>query len=772
MADVNYLRFLYDDTASLTDNYIVEEPHIVSATTSPIVLVTGGLFYTKDLVVRMASSGVPLTLDVDYKLIGPDSYRTSLTGFETASAIELQAQHTGTLLITHRLVGGTEGMLNAFIDWLASALDEAKNSTVEFVKLKNRPYEYPPEQHTHVLTDLQRWEEVNALLLMIRDAILGNHSIGSSTEALKRADQNILNLIGELQREINTVNVRVQELAKRIENFQQFDLDGGDGGEIDFQGRHEQIDSFVVPTIDLDDPNGLTHPNSPVAPSLIYPRDYARGVARYPTLLGSLVRDGEGNTVRSELAVLWKVINDDGVVVLEKGKVYEPYVVPRLDLYEEQVELERGGKYTVEMTYTLLTEELNLLDHAPHEDILQSNFARFFVANNRLDQVMVENLNATDESSLGYDISTTRNGKIVSLAVRNNNGDYLPQIRFLTRGGWLTETVPIPVNNDEFANRIAWSTVIDPNGKWVIFGGRDEDFVRKYKLITQVDPDGFVEILVLGEAESIMAPDIAKGKNFGTGLAVSGDGSVVSIAAVANDGIIVFYSVEGTDFDHLHTLNLEDNTSKYYGGIGYRMALSTTGDILVASSWLSKTLPDGLTRGCVMVFRRIAGTWRAINEYVDSRVQVDGLWGGSLAFSSETNTVYVSERARNVEGISNRGRGYTYKLNPLTGELTPDQIFDSISPNHSVSYGDAALSADGKMLVIGECYGGGNSEGGYLHLYSPTSEGYVRRKSMTFPNANIRPRRVTLSLDGSTAAFSSALGASTDKEATNFFIIR
>lgn len=754
MADIVSLKYQFDKLGNLADNFVVEEPHLINQSTSKVVLVTNGLFYTHDFVVREQNSSVPLTAGVDFEFIGQDSYVTAKTNLENASAIQmLNPDISGTYLITHRLVGGKEGMLNTFVSFLIEALEEAKNSTVEFVNVRNRPFQYPPEEHTHVLADLQRWEGVTTLMSQIRDAIIDSRSLGSSALNLANQDQRLLQLIAELQGEVNTLSLRLGNTTKQIDKFQRFDTDFGDLKETARQNRWGEVDTFRIGTIDLNDPYGRRDPESPIPPAMITPASWSKGTSRSPLIVGSFLVTGTLRTIHVPLTVFWSIKNKDGLEVFTKTAYYDIGQRPTIDLLDERVELERGERYTVDMRYVYDESAWPLDSMIPRVNSYDAPTAWFEVSESRIDQLTLNESFLGSSSKAGSKLSVSADGLLVAMGVGVNDGSTSPYLYYATDEGWQRLAIPVPVEpkgDGTFLDN-ASSVLLDPRGGWLMVSGPDAKLVRRYQIASLREANRRYRTVELNAPTAIQEPGALTGRGFGGNMAVSGNATYVVIAATKGDGAVVIYSSSASSVTALQTLDFDDSTSRLLGGLGKQLAISNDGNVILAASPDTQDA-EGLARGAVKLIRRFGAQWTATGMFTDATASVGGKWGDSIAMDGDGIRVAISEP------LNNEGKGFVhlYELDKETMVLTSSQkLYPS---DEGGKFGDVAISNDGRSMAISA--GASPVDDGSIMQYRLLASGkFASRGALVPANEALLPHDISYSNGGDTLTFASdALG--------------
>lgn len=723
-------KYAFDRYGSSPDNFIVEEPHSVTAAGPQVVLVTNGLFYTKDFSVRLDNSAVPLVVGVDYEFIGQDSFIAAY-GLENASAIQLLKPVTGTLLLTHRLVGGKEGLLNTFTEFLAKAIEKAAERNYSFKDIRNRPAAYPPERHSHVLADLQKWEDLNALLLQIRDAVIDTRSLGSSALALSNQDQRILKLISVMQSELSALTLRLKSFTDKMDKLQRFSMDGGDlkAGPPKFP----EVTTFKMASVDLNDPYGKIDKDILLTPTLIYPKPGSRGVDKSPMLLGSRLFNGHGKVDKGGFRVYWIISDSSGHHVFQKRVDCAGGEVPSLDLKAEGVELAQGHTYRITLHYIL-------------ESGLQrsSENVTLTITESRVENLTMDAAAAVDVSGFGESVSLTADGKVAAIGVKTYTGETKPSILLFNGETWRRFTLSLPVNSE--APGLASRVLIDPNGSWLLIGGAGQNFIRKYALSITYG-DGFPTSVSVSEPTSILEPATTEPWTQGINMAVDRLGEVLVVATTGLNGSFHFYDILTGETKRLFSYNgLNLNLPIDYGGLGLGLTLSDRGGVVVASSPFAGSNEAGENKGGCLVFVRNGTQWEAGELFMEDSAENDALWGNHISLDRYGDFLYVSEQLH-----QGKGRGLYYSVDKAAKTLVGSEVVLSADGGVDHEFGAGAIDSEGRTLAIG-----GNTLAGNpgITFFRRLRNRWVPRNTIR-PTSAVLPHVIALSTGGETLVVSS-----------------
>ncbi|HSR96880.1 MAG TPA: DUF4215 domain-containing protein [Kofleriaceae bacterium] len=224
---------------------------------------------------------------------------------------------------------------------------------------------------------------------------------------------------------------------------------------------------------------------------------------------------------------------------------------------------------------------------------------------------------------------------------------------------------------------------------------------------------------VWAEQSYLKASNTDKGDAFGTSVALSSDGSTLAVGAideasgVASDegddsapsagAVYVFARAEATWMQQKYLKSL---TTQRDDRLGYSVALSRDGSTLAAGARGVNAFA-----GAVTVFVRDAGIWTQQAQIAASNAAAKDLFGGSVALSSDGNSLAVGAIAE-ASAATGLGGDQTNNSAGLAGAVYVfhrsaaiwDQQFYVKAPNSG--FGDefgssVALSGDGTVLAVG-----------------------------------------------------------------------
>src|SRR5690554_50844 len=272
----------------------------------------------------------------------------------------------------------------------------------------------------------------------------------------------------------------------------------------------------------------------------------------------------------------------------------------------------------------------------------------------------------------------------------------------------------------------------------------------------------FLLLPVLGISQVQIGLDIdgaAPDDQFGYGVAMSADGSVIAVGAPFNDG-------NGTDAGHVRVYSNASGTWTQIGDdiegeaagdqSGFRVALSADGSVVAISAPYNDG--NGANSGQVRVYENISGIWTQIGNDIDGQIAGDR-FGHGLALSADGSIIAVGAPLRNGEPSISGGIHYSIgsvqiyqNISGVWTQIGQDIINDNVFWTMSNSGWYVDLSADGTVVAIGLPKGYGNRVEVYQNISGIwTQIGNHITKIGQYPSEE-NGYRVALSADGSVVA--------------------
>ena len=172
------MSYDFDATATNGANLVTTTIQRPTDTVNWFFVLTGGVFFTKDLVVTDTYSGNELKPLTQYRVLESNQEATLETGLETGAIIAIVDTSVAQVTVTRRVVGGDYQTIGTDIDSVITENDlNALNSTL-WGSIISKPIQYPVEQHTTYVEDIYGLEHVNNILETISAAITNGDQNG------------------------------------------------------------------------------------------------------------------------------------------------------------------------------------------------------------------------------------------------------------------------------------------------------------------------------------------------------------------------------------------------------------------------------------------------------------------------------------------------------------------------------------------------------------------------------------------------------------------
>lgn len=157
----------FDSTASLPANYIQDEIHTITGPSSRYWVLSGGCFFTKDLVLRRVSDNAVLRPGIDYKALHYVASAGEETGKEVCSIIWVNdPATTGDVKNTYRAVGGQYSATTDALETVLTTLATMSFEEVAWSQVVGAPSQYPPTPHGHNIAD---WYGLGGLITKLEE---------------------------------------------------------------------------------------------------------------------------------------------------------------------------------------------------------------------------------------------------------------------------------------------------------------------------------------------------------------------------------------------------------------------------------------------------------------------------------------------------------------------------------------------------------------------------------------------------------------------------
>jgi hypothetical protein len=166
------IRFNLDATGTNPDNFVSGEVKTLSTSAVRAVAPAYGPFFSESLVVYDHGNGRLLVRGIDYQIVDLLQSATLKFGKEISQVVLIINTVVGSQVrLNYQVLGGqyqnnAEGLVNLY----EAAIADSR--PVNWAQVLNKPTEYPPSLHTHLLQDIYGFEPVIVELERIKNAIV------------------------------------------------------------------------------------------------------------------------------------------------------------------------------------------------------------------------------------------------------------------------------------------------------------------------------------------------------------------------------------------------------------------------------------------------------------------------------------------------------------------------------------------------------------------------------------------------------------------------
>lgn len=167
-----------DLNANLSGNYVQNQTHTLSSGSGRIIILSGGSFYTKDLVVKDASTNQVLIPVIDYRALELNAEASLQSGKEVNSVLYISKPSVTAVSVSCRYIGGSYQNLNPEILSRLANVAPSQLVGVPWSSIIGAPNAFPPAQHTHLPDDWIGYDSMVSLLEQIRQAVMHGNEPG------------------------------------------------------------------------------------------------------------------------------------------------------------------------------------------------------------------------------------------------------------------------------------------------------------------------------------------------------------------------------------------------------------------------------------------------------------------------------------------------------------------------------------------------------------------------------------------------------------------
>lgn len=166
------IRYALDPTGINPDNTVSGELHTLNVSPIRAIAPQYGPYFTESVVIYDAITNQQLIKNTDFKCVQLLQEATLKFGKEIAEVILIvNPDVNNQVRIGYQVLGGlyqntVEGVVTLYEAFLAD------NRPVDWTNVLNKPFQYPPSLHNHLLKDIYGFEPVIVALERIRNAIV------------------------------------------------------------------------------------------------------------------------------------------------------------------------------------------------------------------------------------------------------------------------------------------------------------------------------------------------------------------------------------------------------------------------------------------------------------------------------------------------------------------------------------------------------------------------------------------------------------------------
>ena len=164
------MSYVLDLTASLATNY-VETSYLRPGEGVWMLVLDGGAFYTKDLIVRNSYDGRELEPLTQYRALETVSDAVLESSKEVCAVIVITDSRVTQVTIKRRIVGGRYQTIGSDIQTIVDQSKIDALDSTSWGQIVGRPYQLPSEQHTHYDKEAYGFESAIYVLEKIKDAV-------------------------------------------------------------------------------------------------------------------------------------------------------------------------------------------------------------------------------------------------------------------------------------------------------------------------------------------------------------------------------------------------------------------------------------------------------------------------------------------------------------------------------------------------------------------------------------------------------------------------
>lgn len=257
----------------------------------------------------------------------------------------------------------------------------------------------------------------------------------------------------------------------------------------------------------------------------------------------------------------------------------------------------------------------------------------------------------------------------------------------------------------------------------------------------------------------LIPPGTVANTRIGSEVAISGDGTVIVIAAPRMNsytGSVFIYTKVGSTWTLQKTITAFDGSSSDY--FGQAVALNETGSTVVVSAYYDDD--DGYNTGSLYVFNRSGNDWTQAAKLTVLDPEPNDNLGYSLAMSNDSSTIVAGSTRKGING-NYIGAAYVFqKVSSVWSQVQKLVASDGVAADY---FGfSVALSGNGNRIVVGATgTDDRGSNSGSAYIFDKTGNSWNQTtKIITEPSTSSDQlgKRVAISLDGNKILLTSPNG--------------
>ena len=272
--------------------------------------------------------------------------------------------------------------------------------------------------------------------------------------------------------------------------------------------------------------------------------------------------------------------------------------------------------------------------------------------------------------------------------------------------GW-PQQQKIQASDKQASDLFGYSTAISEDGNTVIVGARFEDNTGSAYIFTWSGT-------TWTQQQKIQASDKQANDQFGSSVAISGDGNTAIVGAWAEDAVVIdqgytrtapnagaayIFTWSGTTWSEQQKIQplwqSYNEADRVY--FGWSVSISGDGNTAIVGGYQEGTNPPNA--GAAYIFTRSGTTWSEQQKIESSDKQASDYLGASVSISGDGNTAIVGAYAEDTGG-TDAGAAYIFTRSGTTW-TQQQKIQASDKPGGDYFGESVAISGDGNTAIVG-----------------------------------------------------------------------